>query len=259
VCLGTGLDQARAQAALAQLAGLGLVERRGDSQAWVMPPLAAGYVCADAAARGHNLGIELEQVLVKVVGCYQLRAESLRDLMAAPELDSLPQLRAWAGAQWRAEREPFATVLAGAAVSVRPALARGLAVAYLASTRRANDWREADRYLTPLLRIAHDAGDQGLEAGVLLRFGCDAIRNGESASAVTLLEAARRAARAAADGALEQEIERALGDASPAASPDALGGETAEPPEPGGDISESERLTGVLTPARAMLFGGRAR
>jgi hypothetical protein len=261
VCMGTGLDQARARAALAQLAGLGLVEWRGDDQAWAMPPLSAGYVCADAAARGHDLGIELEQVLVKVAGWYRLRAESLRDLMAAPELDSLPQLRAWAGAQWRATRQPAAMVLAGAEVSVRPALARGLAVAYLDATRRADDWREADRYLTPLLRIARDAGDPGLEAGVLLRLGCDSIRRGENASAVTLLEGAQRAARAAVNGALEEEIERAIGDAGPPAgtSPDPPAGESVEPPEQGGDVGEPGGLTGVAVPARAMLFGGRAR
>ena len=261
VRLGTGLDQARAQAALTQLAGLGLVERRGDGQTWAMPPLAAGYVCADVVAHRPDLRIELEQVLVKVVGWYLLRLESLRDLMAAPELDALPRLRAWAGAQWRAEREPAAMVLTGAEVSSHPALARWLAVAYLDATRRADDWRETDRYLTPLLRIARDAPDPGLEAGVLLRFGRDAIRNGENASAVTLLETAREAARAAGDGSLEQEIERVLAGARPQADagPDAPVGESAEPPEPGGEAGETGGLTGVAVPARAMLFGGRAR
>jgi len=261
VRLGTGLDQARAQAALAQLAGLGLVERCGDGRAWAMPPLAADYVCADAVRRGHDLRIELEQVLVKVVGWYQLRAESLRDLMAAPELEALPQLRAWAGAQWAAEPEPAAMVLAGAEVCVRPALARGLAAAYLAATRRADDWRETDRYLAPLLMIARDAGDHELEASVLFRFGCEAIRRGEKAAAVTVLEEAQKAARSAGDSALEQEVGRALDDARPPTDtgPDDPGGASAESPEPGGGTGESEALIGLAVPPRPMLFGGHVR
>ena len=244
VCLATGLSQPRAQAALDRLAGLGLVERSGAGQRWSMPPLVAGYVRACAFPRGSSAAVELERVLGRIIGLYRWRAENLRDLMSPAPLESLPRLRAYAGAVWRQERESFAALLAAAAVSVRPALARGLAAAFLETVCLDGEWRETDRYLTPLLVIARDARDPRLEAAVLLRFGRDAIRQGEHPSAATLLDAAAGAADTAGDGALRAEAEQVRGEIPSPDGPPA--GQTGL-----GDPAEAEQPAelGVAAPA----------
>jgi len=263
-CLATGLSRARVTEALEQLACLGLVERSGAGRGWAMPPLGADYVFDCYFAGRPDATIELEQALGAVVAVYRRRAENLRDLMAPARPQAPPRLPELAGAAWHVERESFAALLAAAANSVRPALARGLAAAFLDAVCLDGDWRETDRYLAPLLPVARDARDHRLEAAVLLRFGRDAIRQGERASATALLDAAARAAGAADDGPLREEAERARGEIPPLDGAGQPGGpaELAGPAEPAGPGEEAEagQLLGLepAAPAGPMLFGRSA-
>ena len=256
VCLATGLGQPQVQAALERLAGLGLVERSGTGPRWSMPTLVAGYVCGWAFTGGSNVGVELDEVLGRIIGRYRWRAANLCDLMAPARLESSPRLGAYAAAAWREDRESLAALLAAAAVSVHPALARGLAAAFLETACLDGEWRETDRYLAPLLRIARDARDSRLEAAVLLRYGRDAIRQGEYPSAATLLDAAAGAADTAGDGPLRAEAEQVRGEIPSADGPP--GGAAAQTGP--GDLAGAERPAelDVEVPAGPMLFGRRA-
>ena len=148
-------------------------------------------------------------MLGRVIGVYRTRAQNLRDLMPAPgpepfaqpqgrepdrEQLSAAQLHEWWAAEWRQERDSIAAVLHAAAASTRPALARDLAAAFMDAASladgRESGWRETDSYMAPITVIARAAGDHGLEARVLERFAGNAERQGDTATADKLRNAA---------------------------------------------------------------------
>ena len=160
VCLSTGLSQDRARAALDQLTGMGLVGPGERDQTWVAASLAAG--CAPAPGQLPEPGFE--RMLGPVIGLYGRRAETLRDLISAPPPGSPAGLAAWAEERWRAERVGVGTVLAAAADSERPALARGLAATFM---DLADHWGETEASAAAVLRVAAAASDPELQARAL--------------------------------------------------------------------------------------------
>lgn len=164
VCLATGLGQVRARAALAVLTRIGLVSEERSGQTWGMTPLAASS--ASALAPWPVSEAESERIIGPVIGLYQLRAESLRDLMTASLPESPAPLRPWAEERWRADGAGIRAVLSAAAASSRPAEARELAAAFMdvAAYTEEHDsgWRETEASIAPVLRIASDASEPQL-------------------------------------------------------------------------------------------------
>jgi hypothetical protein len=203
VCLGTGLGRDDARAALQRLTGIGLISLAGSGETWAMAPHVADYVRARALVAGQFTESEFERVLGPVIGMYGLRAANLRDLASASWPGPVSSLKAWAEEQWESERDGMAAVLGLAAASASPARARVSAAAFIdaehMSDQQPRGWHEADRYLSPVLRIARAAGDHRLNASALCRLGCDAERRGELQDAARLLGAAREAARMTRD------------------------------------------------------------
>lgn len=171
VSLSTGLSQERTEVALQQLTRLGLAGPGEHDRAWIIAPLAAHHIRAQALATGQLTGPEYERMLGPVVGLYRLRAKPLHEMMAAspPQSRSAPQV--WARERWRAERSCMSAVLSAAAGSPNPALARRLAAVYMDAVAYGDEcgscWRETSASITAVMRIATEAGDHGLAGRAL--------------------------------------------------------------------------------------------
>jgi hypothetical protein len=185
VCLGTGLSQDRARAALEQLTDMGLAGHRECDQTWVIAPLVADSARTRALAPGQLPEPEFERMLGPVIGLYGSRTENLRDLMSVSLPESLSPLRAWAEERWRAERASAGAVLAAAADSENPALARGLATAFtnLAGhhEEHGSGWRATEASVAAVIRIASDASDHELQARALRSLERQTRLQGEAA------------------------------------------------------------------------------
>ena len=208
-CLATGLSEDRARAALEQLADMGLIAQAGSGQSWTMDPHVADYAHADALASGQLDEAGFEEML----GRRHRRLPHAGgepegpDARTGPRTFAQPRERGPGGsslrrasctngaaAEWEQERDSIAAVLHAAAASTRPALARDLAAAFMDAASladgRESGWRETDSYMAPIMVIARAAGDRGLEARVLERFAGNAERQGDSAGADKLRNAA---------------------------------------------------------------------
>ncbi len=277
-CLATGLGEDRARAALEQLADMRLIARASSGQSWTMDPHVADYAHADALASGQLDEPGLGEMLGRVIDVYRTRAENLRDLMSAPGPGSLApprekgtggtqppegQLHEWSATQWEQERDSIVTVLHAAAASTRPAMARDLAAAFMDAASladgRESGWRETDSYMAPIMVIARAADDRGLQARVLQRFAGHTERQGDSAGADTLRNAAADV-REAHGGPHRPDI-------GPAPDHDATVGHEGDPiPVPAGQAASRDSLEHVerivREPAVAapppVLFGAKA-
>ena len=277
-CLATGLGEDRARAALEQLADMRLIARASSGQSWTMDPHVADYAHADALASGQLDEPGFGEMLGRVIGVYRTRAENLRDLMSAPGPGSLApprekgaggaqppegQLHEWSATQWEQERDSIVTVLHAAAASTRPALARDLAAAFMDAASladgRESGWRETDSYMAPIMVIARAAHDRGLQARVLQRFAGHTERQGDSAGADTLRNAAADVREARGDARTP--------DIGPAPDRNATAGHEGDPiPVPAGQAAARDSLEHVerivREPAVAapppVLFGAKA-
>ena len=277
-CLATGLGEDRARAALEQLADMRLIARASSGQSWTMDPHVADYAHADALASGQLDEPGLGEMLGRVIDVYRTRAENLRDLMSAPGPGSLApprekgtggtqppegQLHEWSATQWEQERDSIVTVLHAAAASTRPALARDLAAAFMDAASladgRESGWRETDSYMAPIMVIARAADDRGLQARVLQRFAGHTERQGDSAGADTLRNAAADVRGARGDARTP--------DIGPAPDRNATAGHEGNPiPVPAGQAAARDSLEHVerivREPAVAapppVLFGAKA-
>jgi hypothetical protein len=163
VCLGTGLSQERARAALDQLTNMGVVGHGECDQTWVADSLIADSVLAPVQLPDPDF----EHVLGPVVGLYGRRAEALRELISGPSAESSSSLWAWAKERWQAERVNVSAMLTAAAYSEKPALARGLAATFMDladyGEEQPNGWRETETSVAAVIRIASDASDPDLQ------------------------------------------------------------------------------------------------
>jgi len=186
VCLSTGLSQDRARAALEQLTNMGLVGHGECDQTWVAASLVADSVRAQDLAPGQLPEPGFERVLGPVIGLYGQRSENLRDLISVSPPESLSALRAWAEERWQAERVSVSAVLAAAADSERPALARGLAVTFMDladyGEEHSNGWRETEASVAAVVRVASAASDHELQARALRSLERQTQLQGEAAA-----------------------------------------------------------------------------
>ena len=163
VCLGTGLGQERARAALDQLTHMGVAGHGECDQTWVADSLIADSVLAPVQSPDPDF----ERVLGPVVGLYGRRAETLRELISRPSAQSPSSLRTWAQERWQTERANVSAALTAAAYSQEPALARGLAATFMDLSdygeEQPNGWRETEASVSALVRIASDASDPELQ------------------------------------------------------------------------------------------------
>ena len=163
LALSTGLSRERALAALGRLAELGLASA-GDGT-WVIDPLAARYVRAQALAAGEPAEAGYERALGPVIGLYGMRARALCDLMATDTAEPGSAVRAWAVSQWRVERDRLAAVIEAAAATAHPAAARRLAAAFMDAADAADaageagGWRASEAGIDAVALIARAAGD----------------------------------------------------------------------------------------------------
>jgi hypothetical protein len=265
VCIGAGLDQERALAALARLTEMHLLTRDESGLAWTTAPAVADYARGWALASGQRAAVAYEQMLGSVIGLHQRRAEALRDLQFAlaerPGAAEVAGASQWGHAEWAAARDVHAALLDAAAATEKPAQAGRLAAAYLAEVggldQRETDWRETERYVGPVLPVARAAGDHRLEAKALLRLGHDAARQGDDASAVALVRAAAEAEfgdHATVPGSGTESTPE------PGLEPGKVTSGTAEPPAARNGL---ERVVAAVSergaaPAGPLLFGARA-
>ena len=182
VCLGTGLSQERARAALDQLTNMGVVGHGECDQTWVADSLVADSVLAPVQLPDPDF----EHVLGPVVGLYGRRAETLRELISGPSEESFAALWAWAKERWQAERVNVSAALTAAAYSEKPALARGLAASFMDladyGEEQPNGWRETEAPIAAVVRIASDASDHDLQARALRSLERQTKRQGEIAT-----------------------------------------------------------------------------
>jgi hypothetical protein len=265
-CLSTGLSQDQVAEALEQLINLGWVARRPHG-GFVIDGHVAAYARV-AGAPGTSAAPSPEQAVTWLVSRTELRLRQLRELMTAREIASRPAVRAWVYERWRAERESAAAVLEVAAGTADAGQARGLSSAFMdiaVLTNPAEDgWRETQRFVAPILRIARAASDRRLEAMALWRFGADDLRQGASASGAALLSQAMHVAQAADDAqlirmiapALEQ-AERETADLEMVTGPaDGIDDPDPEPHAAGPGVLERKLGSGDV-PRGSVLFGAR--
>lgn len=260
VCFCTALSEERAQPALEQLTSMGVLSALPGGRTWIMVPLVADYVRAKADATGQFDEPEFERMLGHVIYLYGLRAGNLRDLISTSADGSHLLLAAWAEEQWEAQRDGMAAVMGLAEASGHSALASGLAGAFIVGIgdRRQSAWRETERYIAPVVRIAHDSNDQRLKAMALWRFARDAERRGQREQALALLTAARQAANMAGDSQLLRQIPEPEHLGPPAAQPVA-GSPPVDFPRDGlGKIDKAVSAANRAGPSHPLLFGAGA-
>jgi hypothetical protein len=231
VCAATGLSRDRATAALGELTSIGLLAAADSGRAWAMAPGVADYAAPWAWAADPDPAEIHEQLLDRLLGCYQRRVHGLLGAHAALAQADPAGAAEWAAAEVVAAREVVATVLAGAALTGQPGRARELAADYLAATSlldgRAAGSQEADRFIGPVLAVANAAGDDELAAGALERLDPDRTPPVEATAAPP--------------------------------------GDAAEPVAPPEESAQGDGLTAIgdargepEVPGRSMLFGARA-
>jgi hypothetical protein len=177
MCAATRLSRDRAATALRELTRMGLLAATDPGQAWAMAPgvmdYAAGWACAadpDPA--------ETQQLLDRLLVCYQRRVHGLLDAHAALARTDPAKAAEWAAAELLAARPVVAAALDAAARTGQPARARELAADYLAATGmlggRSAGARETERFIGPVLAVANTVGDDELAASALERLSRDA-------------------------------------------------------------------------------------
>ena len=184
ICLGTGLSQERARAALDQLTNVGVVGHGACEQTWVADSLVADSLVANSVLAPVQLpDPDFERMLGPVVALYGRRAETLRELISEPPEESFASLRAWAKDRWQAERVNVISALTAAAYSEEPALARGLAASFMDladyGEEQPNGWRETEAPVAAVVRIASDPSDHDLQARALRSLERQTKRRGE--------------------------------------------------------------------------------
>ncbi len=183
VCEATGLSRDRATAALRELARIGLLAATDPGRAWAMAPGVTDYAAGWACAADPDPAATQQQLLDRLLGCYQRRVHGLLDAHAALARTHPAEAAEWAAAELVAARPVVATVLDAAARTGQPGRARELAADYLAATSmlggRAAGARETERFIGPVLALANAAGDGDLAASALERLGPDADSRAE--------------------------------------------------------------------------------
>jgi hypothetical protein len=261
MCLASGLSEDRARAALEQLADMGLIARAGSGRSWIMDPHVADYAHADALSRGQLGEPGFQEMLGRVIDVYRVRTESLRDLMSAPcpEQARRARLHEWLAAEWEQERDSIAAVLNVAAACTHPAVARDLAAVFMDVSSWADGsesgWRETGRYLASILVIARAADDHGLGVSVLRRFAGDAERQGDTASADALRNAAH-AVREGHDYPVHEDFDQEPGgEAAEDRSEDPV--RVPAPPDGLGRVERTVQEAAVTAPG-PVIFGTKA-
>jgi hypothetical protein len=183
VCAATGLSRDRAAAALHELTSIGLLAATDLGQAWAMAPGVTDYAEGWASAADPDLAETQQQLLDRLLGCYQRRVHGLLDAHAALARTGSAEAAEWAAAEIVAARPVVATALDAATRTGQPGRARELAADYLAATSmlgaRAAGARETERFIGPVLAVANAVGDDELAARALERFGPDADSRAE--------------------------------------------------------------------------------
>lgn len=183
VCAATGLSRDRATAALRELTRMGLLAATDPGQAWAMAPGVTDYAAGWACAADPDPAGTQQQLLDRLLGCYQRRVHGLLDAYAALARTDPAKAAEWAAAELMAARPVVVTVLDVAAGTRQPGRARELAADYLAAASllggRAAGAREAERFIGPVLAVANAAGDDELVASALQRLGPDADSQAE--------------------------------------------------------------------------------
>jgi hypothetical protein len=132
----------------------------------VVAPLAAEHVRAQTPVAGEqDAAAGYGRALGPVAGLYALRAQALRELLAAAASGPACAAKAWALRQWHAERAGLAAALEASAVAPEPVMGYQLAVAYLdaAATGPDGDLRAGQDCVTAIAQIARHAGDQPMQ------------------------------------------------------------------------------------------------
>ena len=177
VCAATGLSRDRATAALRELTSVGLLAATDPGHAWAMAPGVTGYAAGWASAADPDLA-ETQQLLDRLLGCYQRRVRGLLDAHAVLARTDSAEAAEWAAAELVAARPVVATALDAAARTGLPRRARELAADYLAAASmldgRPAGARETERFIGPVLAVANAVGDDELAARALKRLGPDA-------------------------------------------------------------------------------------
>jgi hypothetical protein len=177
MCAATGLSRDRATAALRELTRIGLLAGTDPGPAWAMAPGVTDYAAGWACAADPDPA-ETQQLLDRLLGCYQRRVHGLLDAHAALARANSAGAAEWAAAELVAARPVVATTLDAAARTGQPGRARELAADYLAATSvldgRAAGARETERFIGPVLAVANAAGHDELAARALARLGPDA-------------------------------------------------------------------------------------
>ncbi len=248
-----GLSDDRAQAALQELAGLGLIAKAGTGQSWRLDPHVADYAHADALLSGQLEQPGFREMLGRLTDAYRVRITDLRDLMREPQEG---QLRDWCEAAWSRERDCVAAVFHVAVDTGQSALAHELADIFmeLDSFTDADEsgWQDISHYLDPVLAIARAAGDRELASSALERFAIDADRQGDTTGA----DALRSAASAVREGH-SPRFERA---GTRGLDPEGAEGPVRVPVPSDGlaTVEETVAQSGVTAPG-PVIFGAKAQ
>ena len=187
VCAATGLSRDRATAALRELTRIGLLAVTDPGQAWAMAPGVTDYAACWACAADPDPE-ETQQLLDRLLGCYQRRVHGLLDAHASLAQADAAEAAEWAAAEVVAARPAVAAVLDAAVRTGQPGRARELAADYLAATSllggRAAGARETERFIGPVLAVANEAGDDALAASALERLDPDADSQAEESGGI---------------------------------------------------------------------------
>lgn len=196
VCAATGLSPDRATAALGDLARIGLLGAAGSGQAWAMAPGVADYAAGWGAITDPDPA-ETQQLIDRLLGCYQRRVRGLLDTHTVLARTDPAAAAEWAAGEIVAARPAVATVLDVAAGAGQAERARELAADYLATARmldrRAAGAWEAERFIGPVLAVANASGDEELAASALQWLGPDADSPDEEQPLVTRKDAGSQA------------------------------------------------------------------